>query len=297
MKIAILGAESTHAKTFASQLAGKDGSKLFPDVELVGVYADKALPDSDAGVQAILKNSACQYITDQYDKFVEQVDGVMITSRHGSRHLEYASPYLEKGIPVWIDKPICSSIKDAVELVRIAGKYDTPVCGGSSLVFSKEIKEAASFVKENRETIRGGHVTAPIHMDSEYDGFWFYAQHAIQMMLEVFGMEVRKVAASRGGKFVQAVYEYDDFSVSVYFGTGYTMTLYKDNYHAEPMKISTGGSEKELEEFYHIVKDGHGNISYNDWILPVFLIDATIKAYEQNKLIDVDESMRHYENS
>ena len=288
MKIAILGAESTHANGFASRLAGGDGRKLFPDVELVGIYADKNLPDSTAGVQAILKNSACQYITEQYDEFVDQVDGVMITSRHGSRHLEYARPYLEKGIPVWIDKPICSSIEDAKELVRLACKYNTPVCGGSSLIFSKEIKELASFVKENRGIIRGGHVTAPIHMNSEYDGFWFYAPHAIQMMLKVFGMDVRKVRACRGKDYVQAVYEYDDLAVSVYFGSGYTVTLYKDKYHAEPMKISTEGSEEELEEFYRIVKNGQINISYRDWIAPVFLIDATIKSYEQNREIVID---------
>ena len=148
MKIAILGAESTHANAFASKLAGKDGSRLFPDVELVGVYADKELKDSDAGVQAILQNSACQYVTDKYDEFAGQVDAVMITSRHGSKHLAYARPYLEQGVPVWIDKPICSNVEDAMELVKLASKYNVPVCGGSSLVFSKEIRELASYVKE-----------------------------------------------------------------------------------------------------------------------------------------------------
>lgn len=40
IKLAIIGAESTHAWQFASALNGKNNEKLFDDVELLGVYAD-----------------------------------------------------------------------------------------------------------------------------------------------------------------------------------------------------------------------------------------------------------------
>ena len=284
MKIAILGAESSHANGFASRLAGKDGTRLFPDVELIGVYADKELKDTAAGVEAIRRNSTCEYFTDKFDEFVDKVDAVMITSRHGSRHLEYARPYLEKGIAVWIDKPITCSTADAAELAALAEKYHVPVCGGSSLVFSKEIKELASYVNESA-SIRGGHVTAPIHMNSEYDGFWFYAPHAVQMMLEVFGIEVRRVTAEKGEDFVKAVYEYDDFNVSVYFGTGYTVAVYGDNYHAKAMTVVPGSPDEELQEFYEAVKTGGSKVSSRAWIMPVFIIDATIRAYKQKATI------------
>lgn len=287
MKIAILGAESTHANHFAVKIAPKDGKVMLSDVELVGVYVDQELADSDAGVKAILKNSSCQYVTDQYDAFVGQVDGVMITSRYGSKHLKYARPYLEKGIPVWIDKPICSSIEDVLELMKLADKHNVPMCGGSSLVFSKEIRELAAYVKENRGTVCGGHITAPIHMDSQYDGFWFYASHAVQMMLEIFGTDVRRVTAVRERNAVRASYEYDDLSVSVYFGTGYTVTLYKDDYHAELRQVSTGDCEEELKEFLQIIAYGSVQRSRNEWIAPVFLIDATKKSYEQNRSIEI----------
>ena len=287
MKIAILGAESTHANDFAIKMAPKDGKVMLSDVELVGVYADKELADSDMGVRAILKNSSCQCVTDQCDAFVEQVDGVMITSRHGSKHLKYARPYLEKGIPVWIDKPICCSIEDVLELMKLADKHSVSVCGGSSLVFSKEIRELAAYVKENRGTVCGGHITAPIHMDSQYDGFWFYASHAVQMMLEIFGADVRRVTAVRERNAVRACYEYDDLSVSVYFGTGYTVTLYKDDYHAELCQVSTGDCEEELKEFLQVIGNGNTQKSRKEWIAPVFLIDATKRSYEQNRTIEI----------
>lgn len=288
MRLAILGAESSHAAQFAAILAGKDGSRRFADVELVGIYADKELGDSEAGVEQIRLKSSCDYFTDRFDEFVDKVDGVIITSRHGSRHLPYARPYLERGIPVWIDKPICSSVRDAKELLELSHRYRVPVCGGSSLATADEIRELAAYVRENRATVRGGHVTAPIHLDSPYEGFWFYAPHAVQMMTEVFGTEVRRVSAGRGADFVQAVYEYDEFNVSAYFGTGYTLTLYRGGYQAQPMKISTGSSEVQLDEFYQVVKSGKSSVSDREFIAPVYLIDATIKAYETGEWVSCE---------
>lgn len=287
MKLAILGAESLHAADFAALLAGKDGRKLFADVELVGIYADKDLADSEAGIKIIREKSSCKYFTNDYKDFLSKVDGVIITSRHGSKHLAYARPYLERGIPVWVDKPICSDVQEIIELTELARKNNTSVIGGSSLAVSKEITDLSAYIKENRSAVQGGHITAPIHMNSEYDGFWFYAPHAVQMMTEVFGTKIRRVRAHRGMNYVQAIYEYDDFPVSVYFGTGYTVTLYKDNYSAEPMKVSPGSNEQLLEEFYNLVKKGTVIEDYKEFIAPVRLIDATIKAYEQEIVVEL----------
>ena len=287
MKVAILGAESSHAATFAKILAGKDGSRRYEDVELVGFYADKDLSDSEEGIELIRKWSSCDYVTNDYEEFVGKVDAVIITSRHGSKHLGYARPYLERGIPVWVDKPIASNVSDALEMVALAKQYDTTVSGGSVLVTSPEIKELAAYVKENRATVRGGHVTAPIQMESPYEGFWFYSAHAVQMMLEVFGPGVRRVKAERGKNYVQAVYVYDEFNVTVYFGTGYTVTLYRTGGQADPVKVSTGSSEELLDEFFEIVRTGHNPQDPADWIAPVVLVDATIRAYETGEWVEL----------
>ncbi|MBR4058914.1 MAG: Gfo/Idh/MocA family oxidoreductase [Lachnospiraceae bacterium] len=288
MRIAIIGAESTHARSFAAFLAPKEGEKLFPNIEIIGVYADASLQDSISGIEGIQRVSSCEYFTDNYLEFIEQVDAVMITSRLGKSHLLYARPFLEKGIPVWIDKPLCMNVADAVELVTLAQKYKAAICGGSSLVFSKEIKALAEIVRQHSFTHRGGHITAPIHMESEYGGFWFYAPHAIEMMTNIFGTNVRSVIARREKDSVRALYEYNDFAVSVYFGAGYTASVNLDNNHTKCFEVSLEGcSQAELLEFYNMVSTGKGVVNYKAYIAPVCIIEATVKAFEQDKRIEI----------
>ena len=50
------------------------------------------------------------------DDLVGQVDGVMVTARDGKHHLPYVKPYLEAGIPVFMDKPITVKIDEAEEM-------------------------------------------------------------------------------------------------------------------------------------------------------------------------------------
>lgn len=288
MKIAILGIESSHAWGFASKFAGKGGAAMFPDAELVGVYGDSTIEGAEIGVEEIKKRSECEYFAEKSDAFVDTADAVMITARHGGLHLAYARPYLEKGMPVWLDKPITTDIEDMKEIVRLAKEHHAPICGGSCLVFSEEIRKLRDYVKENRDTIRGGHVTAPIHMVNPYGNFWFYAPHLVQMMTEIFGTEVRSVSAKRTEDGVVAVYKYDDFYVSTYFGTSYTATIYTESGKAEFVNVTLNGcADAELEEFYHMVKTGQGVTDYRAFAAPVFIINATIKAFEEGTEEDI----------
>ena len=289
MKVAILGIESSHAWSFASKLAGNEKAPMFDDVELVGVYGDSTIAGTELGVEEIKKCSECEYFAEKSDAFVDTADAVMITARHGGLHLPYARPYLEKGLPVWLDKPITTDIEDMKEIVRLAKVHHAPICGGSCLVFSEEIRKLRDYVKENREKIRGGHVTAPIQMANPYGNFWFYAPHLVQMMTEIFGIEARSVTATRTEDSVQAVYKYDDFSVSAFFGTGYTATVYTGTDSAECANVTlTGCADAELEEFYHMVKTGQGAEDYRAFAAPVFIIEATIKAFEEGTEVEIN---------
>ena len=174
------------------------------------------------------------------------------------------------------------------EIVKLAKEHKAPICGGSSLVFSKEICMLHDYVKENRDTIRGGHVTAPIHMVNPYGNFWFYAPHLVQMMTEIFGIEVRSVKATRMEDGVAAIYKYDDFCVSAHFGTGYTAAVYNEKETVEWHKVTVDGcTEEDLEVFYHMVKTGRGIEDYRAFAAPVYIIDATIKAYEQGTEVEI----------
>jgi len=290
MKIAILGTENSHAWGFAGLLSGRKQPNPFPELELVGVYADESTEDGRLGNEKIREVCDCQWFAKDYNEFLGHVDGIMVTARHGGNHLKYARSYIEAGLPVWVDKPITASIEDAQELVALAKANNSLLCGGSSLGLAKETLEMAEYAK-TCENIVGGNVTAPVNMVNPYGDFWFYSQHLVQMVLKVFGPDIRRVTAKKQEKSVQAVYHYDNFDVTAFFGTGYTITLYSDVAKTKTASIQLGADffVPELAEYYEMITTGKMPYSYETLVRPVYILDATIRAFTQGCTVDVCE--------
>jgi len=209
----------------------------------------------------------------------------MVTARHGGDHLKFIRKYIEKGIPVWVDKPITASVGEAEELIALCRKHSALISGGSSLAHTDGVIKCAQYVKENPGKLVGGHVTAPVNMINNYGNFWFYSQHLVQMITEIFGIEIKSVSAKKDSNGVMAHYAYDGFNVSAYFGAGYTVTLYTDGYNAiqENITLPAGYFIPELKAFYDVIKNGKSDRDYRTLVAPVYIIDATIKAFETEK--------------
>ena len=71
----------------------------------------------------------------------EDVDAAFIADGggDGSLHLEYVRPFLERGIPAFIDKPFACEYKDAKAMVDLARKTSTPIMSASILGHVNEI--------------------------------------------------------------------------------------------------------------------------------------------------------------
>ena len=95
-KTAILGCENSHAISFIEYYAKEEPK----NVEIIGVYSDE--PDA---AKAINEKYGIP-IMEGYDSLAGQVDGVIITARHGGNHYKYAHPYIKHGIHRMIYYPI-----------------------------------------------------------------------------------------------------------------------------------------------------------------------------------------------
>ena len=278
-RIAIIGSENSHCGHFASTLAPKSGEKAFPELELVGVCGD------DASNEAVAKNCACECYTNDPTAFLGKVDCVMVTSRHGGVHLGYAKPYIEAGCDVWIDKPITASVEDAREMVRLVREKGVLLCGGSSLAGAEGTLKMKEYVAANADKITGGHVTAPINLVNEYGNFWFYSQHLVQMITEVFGQNVQSVEAKQTANGVHAVYHYPNYDVTAFFGTGYSITVYNGGYGVISEAINLGGDYfmPELREANAMLTERRVRQTPEEVVYPVLVLDATIRAIDSGK--------------
>jgi predicted dehydrogenase len=289
IKIAILGIENSHAWSFASALAPKEGEKQFPDFELIGFYGEAGREDVKVGMERLAGVCSCTRYAEHYDDFLGEADAVMVTARHGGDHLKYARKYLEAGIPVWLDKPITASIEDFVEVARLQKKYGSTVTGGSTLYYTAGIKEAKKFMLENPDFAIGGAVSAPVNMVNDYGDFWFYTQHLAEMMLTVFGTDVKSVRAVKNADSVSAIYKYDTFTVNAFYGGDYAVTIYGKDQKTFAPKIDLGAAKynDELVPFLDAIKTGKVDRTLDYLRYPVALIDATIRSFTEDKEIAI----------
>ncbi len=97
---------------------GKLHVKMFTQIdscELVGIYDSNADQAAEVGSEFIVKSF------DSLDELLSSVDAVSIAAITSAHH-ELAKICLEKGIHVFVEKPITVTIPEAEELVKIANE-------------------------------------------------------------------------------------------------------------------------------------------------------------------------------
>lgn len=79
------------------------------------------------------------------DDLIGTVDGVLVVddTGGGAMHAELARPFLEGGMPVFVDKPMTTVYADAVELFDLAEEHNAPLMSSSALRFPAELDKDA----------------------------------------------------------------------------------------------------------------------------------------------------------
>lgn len=276
-RIALLGVENSHANSFLGFI--KDG--LYPEVEVFGIYSE------DAEASRALNEKFGVPVMASYDSLVGKVDGIVVTARKGSKHYTFAKPYIESGIPMFIDKPIVVDGEEAVEFMTECKKNGVRLSGGSVLKHPEKILEARADVEALEDgMLRGAMVHAPIALRSVHDGFYFYSQHLVEMVVTVFGNNVKRVFASRQENTVTAIFNYEGFDVTGLFSENanfFDAVIYTDKGCTRyEVKLTNDDFRKEFDEFFSLLKGGKG-IDYNELIKPVFILNAIDESMKSNK--------------
>ncbi|MEQ4676700.1 Gfo/Idh/MocA family oxidoreductase [Providencia vermicola] len=98
---------------------------LFPDAKIYAMSASGRIPAENI--------SDCDKLVTSIDELIlEDVQFVIIASP-ATFHSLHAIPLIKENIPVLIEKPVTSTLKDAKKLQEIADKYSTPIAVGYCL--------------------------------------------------------------------------------------------------------------------------------------------------------------------
>jgi len=203
LKLGMLDLDTSHVVEFVKRMnhLGVPDDQKVEGARIVAACPgeSKIMPERIPGFVKTLKDELKVEIVEKPEALIGKIDGLLLEGNDGSSHLPRAKPFIEAGIPVWIDKPLTWSVKDAEELANLAAKKKVPIFSASSLRYATEVQA----LKAEIETIGAPvavHTFGPQARKDNIPGWFFYGIHAVELLYALLGTGAGKIALTRGTK-------------------------------------------------------------------------------------------------
>jgi predicted dehydrogenase len=217
IRVGIIGLDTSHAIAFTKILNDEKASPDVAGCRVVAAYP-KGSPDIQSSVSRVPGYTAeiQKYgvkIVDSIDDLLTQVDAVLLETNDGRPHLEQVRPVLKAGKPVFIDKPVAGSLKDAVAIFREAKEAGVPVFSSSSLRYGKTTQAARA---GSLGKVTYCETSSPASLEKTHPDLFWYGIHGVEALFTVMGTGCQSVKrTSEDGKIV-VTGKWSDGRVGVY---------------------------------------------------------------------------------
>jgi len=198
MTIGMIGAQNSHAAHFLNAI---NSEKLYEGVRAGYIYGGDD-PETCAKLATLHNLEDCP----DEETLIEKSDAVVITYRKGSMHYKAAMKALHAGKPAFIDKPFTTDVYEAKKIVDYANENGLLICGGSNLKGISGIADISGKI-EPGDTVVFSYFTDPA---SEYDGYFFYGIHTVELCLSIFGLDYKNVSAVNNDGMVVSIVSYPE---------------------------------------------------------------------------------------
>ena len=181
MNFGIIGADSTHTENFAGIINRGLAGPRMRVTKLWGANAAQARAKAaDTGVDEVVSAP---------EEVMQGVDAVFVLNRWGPDHFAPAMQAVERGLPLFVDKPLCDDPREAVTLVRAAAKSGVPLMSASAVRYDSAFRQLL-------ERLPGLGRTRSI-MFTLPQNWQLYGVHAVDVMHAVFGVGAVDVTSIR----------------------------------------------------------------------------------------------------
>jgi predicted dehydrogenase len=213
------------------------GEQIWPDARIPGVEVTHIWTQVPELSYRVAEASLISHVVDRPEAMLGRIDALLLARDDAENHLVFLKPFLQAGIPIYIDKPIALSLKDMDALYRLE-QYKGQIFTCSALRYAKELMLSENDL-ERIGPIRHLSATTPKKWEK-------YAVHIIEPSLQIIGATVDIVdshcrTTSLGG-----------CSVSIIFGNGITADFSAfGNEVAAPLSIRIHG-ERDWQELVFV---------------------------------------------
>lgn len=205
IRIGLVNIDTSHPKAFADYLQ-RDGRARY-----VAVYNDGFRGDDE--VEGFIKTYGLEKRCSSIEELADMSDIGFIQSCNWDRHIEQAMPFLQRGKPVFIDKPAVGNMKDCIALRELA-KDGHVILGSSSVRYAYEIVDFIAKPEEERGKIMNIYGTSGV---DEFN----YGIHIVEAIGGLLGVGATSVKFGGRSVFDDKTCEtftvkYDDGTTATY---------------------------------------------------------------------------------
>ncbi len=205
LQLGIIGTDTSHAIAFTKAFNGTPGPNHVEGARVVAAFKGGShdVESSYTRVDKFAEQLSTEWKVEFVDEIVQlcpKVDAILLESVDGRTHLEQARQAFACGKPVFIDKPLASTLEDAREIARLARETGVPWFSSSSLRWS-EIATSMRYEDALGALTWGPGPTEPHH----YLDLSWYAIHPIETLYTLMGpgcVEVTRTAGKTGDVIV-----------------------------------------------------------------------------------------------
>jgi predicted dehydrogenase len=189
IRVGLIGLDTSHVTAFTQRFNNPKDKNHVPGVKVVAAFKGGSpdIPNSANRIEGYTKTLVEQYGVTLYDTIGElckNVDAVMIESVDGRPHLEQARPVFAARKPVFIDKPLAGSLKDAIAIYKLAKESGVPCFSTSSLrYYPGLVKLKQTDIGE----LRAAHSTGPCTLEEHHPDLYWYGIHPTEALYAVLG--------------------------------------------------------------------------------------------------------------
>ncbi|MEC8658398.1 MAG: Gfo/Idh/MocA family oxidoreductase [Verrucomicrobiota bacterium] len=189
LRLGLIGLDTSHVIAFTSRFNESDNPNHVPGGRVVAAFKGGSadIESSHTRVEGYTKTLVEKYgvkIYDNIKEVCENVDAILLTSLDGRPHLSQVRPVFEANKPVFVDKPVAGTLKDAVEIYRLAKESKVPCFSSSSLRWYPGVVEVANAdVGELISVLSYG----PAPSEPNHPDLFWYGIHPTEALFTVMG--------------------------------------------------------------------------------------------------------------
>lgn len=189
LRVGVIGCDTSHATEFAARLNDPAHPGHVPGARVVVAHPTVSpdMPWSRSRADGFVEELRTRFgveMVDGIDPLLERCDVVLLCSLDGRAHPSQVEPVLRAGLPVFLDKPVAGTLREAERIYELAAEVGTPMFSSSALRWYPGVQAVQ---RAEAGTVRGAISYGPAPLEPTHPDLFFYGIHPTEGLFTVLG--------------------------------------------------------------------------------------------------------------